>query len=205
MACSSCSGPTLDYKRCEFAEKILESLKGPCQNSNHGCNETVRFSEKLQHEKNCIYTQCSCPCQDCIFISSSDKLLEHLYSEHSNSFKDFKFKDSCLFHLENCKKLSNTVLKENYNGDLFVLTNEVSRFGIVVTVSRVDPRWSKGEFFFEIRADNGESFIRLRSPMNSIRSQATDPFSMNFILIPNAFVSSLPNFKLELRIWPVEV
>ncbi|KAI8541914.1 hypothetical protein RHMOL_Rhmol08G0097600 [Rhododendron molle] len=54
--CPSCSS-LVGFYRCRGVEKILESVKIPCQNMKYGCKEMVFKCKRHDHEDNCIFAQ----------------------------------------------------------------------------------------------------------------------------------------------------
>ncbi|KAG4949023.1 hypothetical protein JHK82_042216 [Glycine max] len=78
-------------KRCQAIETVMESLKTVCCNAKHGCNAIVRYSEKREHEKTCIFVPCLCPQPRCDWISNSNELGQHFNVKHFYKRISFKY------------------------------------------------------------------------------------------------------------------
>ncbi|KAF8048817.1 hypothetical protein N665_2391s0002 [Sinapis alba] len=87
LACSSCSSklrnrcPSCDssigQNRCRAMETVLASVFIPCLNAKLGCTENVSFGKESVHKKECNFSPCSCPIQDCNFTGSYIDLYGH--------------------------------------------------------------------------------------------------------------------------------
>ena len=90
--CPTCASPVGD-NRCRAMESVLESILVRCRNANFGCTKYVSYGKETTHEKECNFSQCSCPVLDCNYTGSYKDLFEHhdlthdISSTTSNSFK----------------------------------------------------------------------------------------------------------------------
>ncbi|KAI5004276.1 hypothetical protein ZWY2020_031519 [Hordeum vulgare] len=62
---SSCGLCALERTGCHAWGRILGGLTMPCSFQEHGCTETIRFTEKLAHEESCLHAPCHCPIAGC--------------------------------------------------------------------------------------------------------------------------------------------
>ena len=196
--CPSCSWP-IGYNRCRAIEKVLESVKVSCQNTAYGCKETMSYSKKHEHEVTCNYAPCLCPYSNCNFRGSSKQLARHFRSDHLNSVIHFQY--DCIFpvHLELNAVDKFRILEEAKEGSLFIVSSFVQQLGHAVTVCRIGSRSSKGGHAFNLAAWKGDRSIMLQSFTENIKEVVDLPsLSMGFLLLPNAFLSSPGQFKLEL-------
>lgn len=196
--CPSCSWP-IGYNRCRAIEKVLESVKVSCQNTAYGCKETVSYSKKHDHEVTCNYVPCSCPHSNCNFRGSSKQLAQHFRSKHLNSVIRFQYNSFFPVHLE-FNAVDKFCILEAKEGALFIVSSSIQQLGHAVTVCRIGPRSSRGHAF-NLAAWKGDRSIMLQSCTENIREVVDLPsLSMGFLLIPNAFLGSSGQLKLELCI-----
>ncbi|KAL1206998.1 E3 ubiquitin-protein ligase SINA-like 7 [Cardamine amara subsp. amara] len=87
VACSCCC-PKLSNKcpacassigqiRCRAMESVLESIFVPCRNEKLGCTQNVSYVKESTHAKECYFSPCSCPVQDCDYTGSYKDLYSH--------------------------------------------------------------------------------------------------------------------------------
>ncbi|KAL0805223.1 hypothetical protein Bca101_097714 [Brassica carinata] len=87
MVCSSCCSKLRDifptcaspigHIRCRGTETVIESVFLPCINAELGCAEKVSFLKESTHKKECSFSLCSCPVQDCNYTGSYTDLYDH--------------------------------------------------------------------------------------------------------------------------------
>lgn len=196
--CPSCSMP-IGYNRCRAIEKVIESVKLPCLNIKYGCNESVSYNNRQDHEKMCIYAQCSCPISKCDFIGSSKKLFRHFSIKHPNSAKRFKY--NCLFPIDLGVGQRYLILQEQTDDRIVILNNEAEPLGIVLSVICVGPSPTKRECAYYLTARKEDSSVRLQSFAESVPQWAERCPSKKFLLVPSDFIGSSGKLKLELCIW----
>lgn len=207
--CPSCSWP-IGYNRCRAIEKVLESVKVSCQNIAYGCQETMSYGKKHEHEVTCHYVPCSCPHSNCNFRGSSEQLAEHLRSGHLNSMIHFQYNSIFPVHLESDAVDKFRILIEAREGSLFIVSSSVQQLGHAVTVCGIGPGSSSSKggghphphpHAFNLAARKGDRSIKLQSFTQNIREVVEIPsHSTGFLLLPNAFMGSSGRFTLELCI-----
>ncbi|KAJ0042570.1 hypothetical protein Pint_18661 [Pistacia integerrima] len=135
--CSTCPLPVGNI-RCRAIEKVLESVKVRCPNTN-----LFRYSLQKDHEQTCQHVPCSCPLSHCNFISTSTKLYQHFSEKHQNSAVHFMYNRVLNIVLN----VDNTfiVLQEEKYGDLFILNNMIERRGNVISVTYIAPPGKEGK------------------------------------------------------------
>ncbi|KAG6743183.1 hypothetical protein NC652_038532 [Populus alba x Populus x berolinensis] len=205
--CPTCSLP-IGNNRCRAIEKVLESVRIPCENMRYGCGETFIYSEKYNHDKSCIYAPCSCPIQGCNFISSSKKLDPHLRCRHVGDVIRFYYGGA--FPLPLSVGQNSEVLQETDDGAIFILHHHEETFGNIVTISCLGPPTSAGEYFYELSTNEyfydlsnksqGKSF-KFQSYMQSIQSRVDHPLSAGLVLPPGQFFGTSKMIYLDLIIW----
>ncbi|KAJ9173016.1 hypothetical protein P3X46_016194 [Hevea brasiliensis] len=196
--CPSCSLP-IGYNRCRAIEKVLESVKLPCQNLMYGCGEMVIFSKKFDHDKTCNQTPCSCPLLGCSFIGSSRQLYQHFSSKHKGSATHFQYNNTFpVFFTLNDKS---HILQEE-KGVVFILNNRAEILGNLITISCIAPSSSNGGCYYEIAAKMEGSNLRFQSFTKNIQKvNDDDPHADDFLVIPNSFFGSYGQISLDVGIW----
>ena len=70
------------------AERLAAQLPSPCKNQPHGCEVSLPWSERLQHEAACPRALGHCPVLSCSGLLPLDSILHHLTATHGWS-EDF--------------------------------------------------------------------------------------------------------------------
>ncbi|CAN6934073.1 unnamed protein product [Brassica oleracea] len=111
MVCSSCCSKLRDifptcaspigHIRCRGTETVIESVFLPCINAELGCAEKVSFLKESTHKKECSFSLCSCPVQDCNYTGSYTDLYDHyaIYT-HQDSMGRGEFDMKLLFAVQ---------------------------------------------------------------------------------------------------------
>ncbi|XP_050222498.1 E3 ubiquitin-protein ligase SINA-like 10 [Mercurialis annua] len=81
--CHSCTLP-IRRMRNRILEDVAESLR------NYGCPETVRYPDKINHEKLCSFIECSCPIEVCNVKGTSEMIYAHCKVMHKDFVKPFE-------------------------------------------------------------------------------------------------------------------
>ncbi|XP_011097140.1 putative E3 ubiquitin-protein ligase SINA-like 6 [Sesamum indicum] len=196
--CASCCWP-IGYNRCRALEKVLESIRVSCGNMLHGCTESLSYSKKLDHERTCKYAPCSCPHPDCNYVGLPKGLYTHFASEHSRSSTQFRFNYGFPISLDNSQ--THAFLQEKTESILFILNRSFEPLGSFVNVMCIAPTSSKREFSYELTAKDGFSSIKLKTIAESIPQWITQPPVKKCVLVPNDFITSAGQLKLEVTIW----
>ena len=184
--CSSCSSP-IGTSRCRAVEKFVESSSTPCQNIKYGCNTSVTYNKKTEHEKTCPYMSCSCPHSGCKFVSSAKELYKHFGSDHVA--REFVWDDDFLSFSITLRRMQNfIVLRHKNDGMLFVLHNVHAGVGNFMTLSCIQPSFMGG-FNYYLAVKHEETTLKLRSVTKSISSREDyNPLSSpSLLFIPKGF------------------
>lgn len=61
-------------------------MKFPCKHSSYGCNISLLYTEKVDHEETCEYRPYLCPCPgaSCKWQGSLDLVMQHLMVQHKS-------------------------------------------------------------------------------------------------------------------------
>ncbi|KAL0424048.1 UNVERIFIED_CONTAM: putative E3 ubiquitin-protein ligase SINA-like 6 [Sesamum radiatum] len=196
--CASCSWP-IGYNRCRALEKVLESIRVSCRNMQHGCTESLNYSKKLDHEKTCKYAPCSCPHPDCNYVGLPKSLYTHFAAQHSRSSTQFRFNYGFPISLDNSQ--THVFLQEKTESILFILNRSFEPLGSFVNVMCIAPTSFKREFSYELTAKDGFSSIKLKTIAESTPQWITQPPVKKCVLVPNDFITSAGQLKLEVTIW----
>lgn len=197
--CPSCCWP-IGYNRCRAIEKVIESAKISCINLKYGCNESVSYNKKHDHEKMCVHAPCSCPVSGCDFIGSSKDLFNHFTEDFDHLDSCKLFQHNCLFPLELGVGQRYLILQEQNDHTTFLLNHGVELLGNVVNVICIAPSSTKKGYAYDLIARKEDSSVRLQSFTESIpRWHEHLPLKM-FLLVPSDFRGSSGKLKLELCI-----
>ncbi|KAG8373767.1 hypothetical protein BUALT_Bualt11G0059400 [Buddleja alternifolia] len=196
--CASCCWP-IGYNRCRAIEKVLESIQISCRYKHHGCKESLNYSKKLDHEKTCIFTPCSCPNLGCNYVGPSLCLYTHFALQHSTSSRKFCFNIRVAISLDNNQK--HVFLQESNESTLFILNRRIEPFGSCVSVICISPSSSRKGFRYEVKARDGESSINLKTMVESTREWIAEVPAKRCLLVPSDFMSLNGQLKLELLIY----
>ncbi|XP_022997791.1 E3 ubiquitin-protein ligase SINA-like 10 [Cucurbita maxima] len=198
--CPSCS-LAIGYIRCRAIEKVLESIKIPCQNSKYGCKITMNLNQINEHETSCPYEPCSCPISDCSYVDSAEHLGSHFRKRHQDSAKSFLYNSRFTICLNSGDRYR--IFQAENDDALFVLSYSFEIFGNAVTLSRIGSPLSEKKFCYDIKAKSQGSVLSLQSVAKEIQRWTEDPPFKGSLLIPNEFFgSSSAQTILEIRIWP---
>ncbi|XP_010451915.1 PREDICTED: E3 ubiquitin-protein ligase SINA-like 7 [Camelina sativa] len=88
--CPTCASP-VGHNRCRAMESVLESVFVPCRNAKLGCTKNVSYAKESIHEKECTFTQCSCPVLECSYTGSYDNIYTHFFDNHCHESKSVSF------------------------------------------------------------------------------------------------------------------
>lgn len=199
--CPSCCTP-IGYNRCRAIEKVLESVKVTCRNSNYGCKVTMSYGKKHDHEKICPHVPCSCPIPDCNFVGSANHLYKHFSAKHKNSALHFLYNEVVEVTLNVNNRF--IVLQEEGDGVLFILSSRSETLGHVISVSCIAPL-CKGCLFYSIFAGPAGSTVRFQSFTKNIQNRVDNPPSTGFLLVPIESFGSSGDLKLELCIRRLDI
>ncbi|KAK7343916.1 hypothetical protein VNO77_13039 [Canavalia gladiata] len=178
---------------------VVESIKVPCQNREYGCNKTVDYITRNDHEVTCIYSPCACPLQDCSYVGSFEQLALHFSSKHWDSGRRFRYNQPLAISL-----LMNEpflVLQAEEDGVLFLLNKGTETNGNTVMITCIGPCSSKERFIYEIVSCRGRSSLRLKSVAENFPGRMEDFPPVDFLLIPFHFLASSGKLNIDICIW----
>ncbi|EOA17151.1 hypothetical protein CARUB_v10005419mg [Capsella rubella] len=188
--CSICALP-IGHSRCRAMESVLESILILCTNANFGCTKTVSYGDKSNHEKECVFSQCSCPALGCDHASSYDDLFLHYIMTHMDmEIEPVKF--SCDISFAVLLRISDKVrvFREFEEGLLFVVQCFKEPCGVFVTVRCIAPSAPKvGEFSYHLSyAVDGYSMAFKSPEVKRVLEVSFEIPRENFLLIPNSLL-----------------
>ncbi|XP_006285318.2 E3 ubiquitin-protein ligase SINA-like 7 [Capsella rubella] len=201
LACSSCC-PKLSNKcpacalpigriRCRAMERVLESILIPCPNATFGCTKNVSYGKESTHEKECIFSPCSCPVQECNY----NGIYKDLYAHYNSASHPIGY----IFHIikpDFCysvrMKISNKILilMESMKRLLFAVQCLREPYGVYVTLSCIAPTAPEvAKFSYRIYYTVDEHTLIYRSPeVKRILEVSFQTPQENFMLIPNSLL-----------------
>ncbi|TRY74508.1 hypothetical protein TCAL_09189 [Tigriopus californicus] len=95
MSCKTCFQVRQSCHKCQqkllqvpakFAEMITEQFKVQCSFVEKGCNETVPFKFRRDHEEICSFKPVQCPEFDCTVTKPMNEIFKHFRLEHHHHF-----------------------------------------------------------------------------------------------------------------------
>ncbi|XP_051117955.1 putative E3 ubiquitin-protein ligase SINA-like 6 [Andrographis paniculata] len=196
--CASCCWP-IGYNRCRAMEKVLETVRVSCRYAGHGCAASLNYSKKLDHEKTCTYTPCSCPYLGCAYFGSSKCLYSHFTTDHPRSSKPFRFNSS--IHVILTSNQKQVFLQEKHEQTLFVLRRSIEHFGSSVTVVCIAPVSSSPQFTYSLTARDGVGSIQLKTAAETTPCWAPGQRPKRYAVIPKEFLNGAGDLVLELTVW----
>lgn len=132
-------------------ESVIESIFIQCRNAKFGCTKKLSYRKESIHEKECIFSQCSCPAQDCSYTGSYKDLYNHSTYIHQITYMGSYILNrfTCGSSFSVWMNISNDILikKEYQNSLLFAVQCFREPYGVYVTVSCIAPSAPEvGEF-----------------------------------------------------------
>ncbi|KAL3640404.1 hypothetical protein CASFOL_015372 [Castilleja foliolosa] len=194
--CAVCSMP-IGYNRCRAIENVIESIRISCPNMRYGCKKLLTYNKKLDHEKTCNYSPCSCPYPGCAYIGRSISLYSHFYTQHTDSSMRFHFDFAFSVMFSNNQKY--TFLQARDGRTLFVLNRCIEPRGSFINVVCIASALSKTKFLYEISAKDGVSSMNLKTVAEVTPQWNGLPPDKKYLFVPKDFVSD-GELKLELTI-----
>lgn len=189
----------IGYNRCRAIEKVLESVKISCLNAQYGCKETITYSKKNDHEKQCNYAPCTCPQSGCNFVAPSKELSLHFLCKHGVSARNFTY--NCFFSIFLRVNDEIILLQEQNGADLFMLKNKVGDLGNMVNVSCICPNLFRKACHYDILARSQGCCLKIHCLAENIHGgKANNTAPTGFLLIPSCFFGPSGRLKLDIRI-----
>lgn len=196
--CPSCCLP-IGYNRCRAIENVLDSIRLSCQNRRYGCKKTLKVFEKADHEQKCMSAPCTCPLSGCYFLGSPVNLSRHVFRSHRSSVVTFLF--SIRFHVTLNMNDRFLILREDIEGELFMLKNFTENLGNAVTVNRFCANSSKRKVSYSLTVQNVDSSLGFYSSTENTTGKIDYGCSKAFLLVPKMFFRHGRDLKLEVIIW----
>lgn len=182
-----------------YEEIRAEAVRGSCRNMVFGCNESVDYAYRNDHEEACIYAPCACPIHNCDFFGSSDQLSLHFSNKHWDSGRRFQY--DCPLRVSLGKNDSYLVLQAEKDGMLFLLNKGTESIGLTLMITCIAPSSFKEQFFYDLVSERGSSSLRLKSYTNNYPGRIEGFPLMDFLVIPFTYLSSSGELDLEICIW----
>ncbi|CAF1858316.1 hypothetical protein HID58_061574 [Brassica napus] len=184
--CPTCALPT-GHIRCRPMESVVESVCVPCPNAKSGCTENLSYGKQLTHEKECDFSPCSCPEQDCDYTGPYKDLYRHYDSTaHHERFNWFLCGQPFTAQMDISDKI---LIKRGCN---LIILIAVQCFrepcGVYVTVSCIAPPSPKvREFSYDITytTEDGYTMIYKSPTVKRILKVSFETPRDNFMLIPH--------------------
>ncbi|KAK9109500.1 hypothetical protein Sjap_017560 [Stephania japonica] len=157
--CSRCVHP-IGTIRCLIIEKLVETIKLPCQYSQLGCKETPSYCQKSTHEKNCIHSPCHCPISRCKFVGSSEQLSQHFKDNHSSERTEFSFGKPFSVRV---KLYEPFVALQSSDGPVFLLNNFSTITSNSFTIASLGNNNPKFKNLYRLTLKTGDDILTFSS------------------------------------------
>ncbi|CAL9224523.1 unnamed protein product [Arabidopsis halleri] len=182
--CPSCAFP-VGHNRCRAMESILESTLVPCPNEMFGCTKTCFYGKESAHEKECIFSQCSCPSLNCDYTGSYKDLYAHYELTHSK----YSWSIKCGIPYTAVMFISNKILIKRVHESKLLFAVQCFRkpCGVYVTVSCIAPSAPEvGQFSYRLSyTKDGQTVIYESPEVKKVRKVSFETPQENFMLIPH--------------------
>ncbi|CAA0838570.1 E3 ubiquitin-protein ligase SINA-like 2 [Striga hermonthica] len=141
--CGSCSCP-IGSSRCRAIERVLDSVRVTCPNALHGCTESLAYNEKLNHERTCHHSPCSCPHPDCSYTSLPASVYSHFATIHPTSSQFFSLGSK--IHVSLGTEQGHVFLQYVLDDTLFVLSRKSLSIGSALkALAETRAVWLRGQ------------------------------------------------------------
>ncbi|CAH8277328.1 unnamed protein product [Arabidopsis lyrata] len=184
--CPACASP-VGHNRCRAMESVLESILVPCPNAKLGCTKKFSYGKESTHEKECIFSQCSCPALDCNYTCSYKDLYRHYHTTHLEVYHLNKFCCGSFFSIRINISEKMLIRLEYTKALLFAVQCFQEPYGVYVTVSCIAPSAPEvGNFSYDLSYTVDGQTMTYKSPkMKMILEVSFQTPQENFMLIPN--------------------
>ncbi|KAK9054194.1 hypothetical protein SSX86_025272 [Deinandra increscens subsp. villosa] len=182
--CPSCCMP-IGYNRCRAIEKVIESVKISCKNAINGCQKTMIYSKKSEHEQMCPNAPCFCPHPSCPFSGYYKNMYIHFGIQHAASTTRFTYNTHFFVHVATHQK--HIFLQEQHESVIFIVNHQVKEHGRVLNVDCVGPNTLKSSFEYQIIARNTESTLMLKCIPEIYTKWSEHPLKKNYLTVPSDF------------------
>lgn len=107
--CPICRG-TISGVRNLPLEKLADQLVVPCAYHEHGCAETMKYTDIKKHEKTCLYSPFACFASKCGWEGGCSDFVTHLVDRHDVSIGEMD-KNAFTWHITNPYGLEKGVIE----------------------------------------------------------------------------------------------
>ncbi|CAE6201964.1 unnamed protein product [Arabidopsis arenosa] len=199
--CPACTLP-VGHNRCRAMESILESISVPCENAKFGCTKKVSYGKQSTHEKECTFSPCFCPIQNCNYSGLYKDVYYHFAIHRDIGRVDCWFVLGEFVELDFDFKERAIMGMNAYKEDLLFTVQCLSDpNGITyVTVSCIAPSLPEvGAFSCHISTTFHERAIVYNSmKVKNIRKLSFQIPQEDFMLVPSYFLCGRQSFKLKI-------
>lgn len=189
--CSSCSESIGDI-RCRPLEKVLAGMTSPCKFKKYGCQESVRYTERRNHEEACPCAPFHCPLDGCSYYGLL--LYNHIQDDHAS---DAAAAMGCLrgTTVTLNKSMPFRVLLHRGGGRVFLLLNGgdvLSGRSLSVVCIGPCPTAGNAELEYKLKVSSDEPGALSLSASGSIPCvRRLDGFqARGFLFVPDAYWGS---------------
>ncbi|CAN8241323.1 unnamed protein product [Cochlearia groenlandica] len=205
--CTLCDLP-IGIIRCRVMERVIKSIIVPCPNAKLGCTKNITYGKELVHEKECKFSPCSCPEQDCNYSGFYKNLYKHYHDDHNDPFgrRSYRFINgefSEIYVYFGEIKYTSIVWEEPNDDILLVAQCFREEHGVYMTMSCIAPSSTiVGEFSSRIVAYVETYIMTFELPkVKVVRKLSFEIPKKDFMLIPSHVLrGELRELYLKLRI-----
>ncbi|KAJ4706978.1 E3 ubiquitin-protein ligase [Melia azedarach] len=209
IACDSCRIKLIGRKcptcrqffficRNRAIEKVIELLQVKCNYAPYGCQETMAYSKKHQHEKTCQHSPCFCPCLGCNFAGLSDQLYQHLRTDHNGSLVDFKYDERLNINL-NVNEGHHYFREESSGGQYFLDNRRTGELGNIVSIDHIGAS-KEAEFRYQISVSSKKTVLTFKYTRHG-NGLDDDGRIKGYFFMPSELFGSNGRCNLEIYIY----
>ncbi|ESQ47268.1 hypothetical protein EUTSA_v10028270mg [Eutrema salsugineum] len=200
--CPYCDFP-IGQIHCSAMERVLQSVLVPCPNAKLGCTKSFSYGTELTHKRECIFSRCYCPAENCDYSGSYKDLYSHfgIHKGRGRYNYLFLFDQPAEIYFE-LSEYTSVVMKENKNGLLFVVHCFREPHGIYVTVNFIAPSAVEvGDFSCHISSLVKNYYMVFVLPkIKGIRKMSFETPKEDFMLVPSYFLRGSQALKLKMLV-----
>lgn len=123
---------------------MVDTVKVPCSNENHGCKQFILYYQKEKHEKTCVYAPCFCPEDGCSFRGSIGSLLDHFAIEHKWWMTNFRCSEAQRISIPRHRRFTLLVGEDQ---SMFLMVNTLVDIGNALAMVCIWPHESSGSCY----------------------------------------------------------
>ncbi|CAH8277338.1 unnamed protein product [Arabidopsis lyrata] len=188
--CPTCASP-VGHNRCRAMESVLESVFVTCRNAKFGCAKNVSYGKVSIHEKECTFSQCSCPALDCNYTGSYNNIYSHFVDNHRNKSTSISFVCGGSVDVQmNISTGNILVLQESKKGLLFALQCFYKPHGLYVTVRCIAPSTPEvGKLAYCLYYSMDGHTLTYKSPeVKKVLEVSSETPQDNFMFVPHSLL-----------------